>query len=1384
MRKERAVGGLGMALVLALFAQSAVAVGAGEPPGAAAATLSGEAAADLGGTFYLQSVVSGYNMSGSGDWVATHKPKGDEDAQQWEFSPNPDGTYKIANPSRSGECLTEQNNPEGEPRLVLGPCDAAKTNWELRHEKGERYQIYVPGTGRRLWGEPVLDSPMQVKITEDEIANQSWFLTPIDPVRAPMPPDPTLDDMTFLTTHNAMHNTEDNSDPPFPNQPHSVARQLSDGARALMLDAHYANGNVRFCHEIAVINECGVSVPASDIFSDINDFMRQDPNAIVTVFLEDYTTPDQLHGELADELAPGSSLGNMVFRPDAQGVRDNGWPTVSSMRASGKRLLLFTADTGASDTANRKNQLGFMSQRDWTVENYWSMGAGLGASNWNCYSRWDEVPLSTEEPGFRRLHVMNHFRDTPVAPTYRTDNEKLQNRAERFCMPAARKKPNFLAIDEYKDGDPMAAVNALNTYTYHGDTPGMGGTPSEDDGGNSGAGDPFDTGADDRVAKPAVSGGQAQCRPEGLAATSGVDTRYCDVYDADGREWLGGNGHDRRVVGYFTGWRTGEDGDPRYLVKNIPWTRVSHINYAFAHVDGGNRISVGDTADPDNPATGMTWPGVNGAEMDNSLSYHGHFNLLTRYKRQHPRVKTLISVGGWAESRNFYTMATNADGSVNQAGIDTFADSVTAFLDRYGFDGVDIDYEYPTALPDSGNPNDWALANGRRKGLQAGYNALMKTLREKLDRASAGRGRYYLLTSAGSASGYLVRGYDAGQALQYQDFVNVMSYDLHGSWNKYVGPQAPLYDDGRDPELADAGIYGQPEFDRTGYFNVDWAYHYYRGALPPGRINLGIPYYTRGWQNVTGGASGLWGTSQLPDQSQCQPGTGTETPCGYGAEGIDNVWHDLGTRGEEVASGSNPLWHARNLQEGITPGYLESYIDTGSESGQLTGTYEEHYSDNLKAAWLWNPRKKVFLSTENNASIDAKVRYVDDHGIGGVMLWELAGDSTRRSNGEYGMGYDMTRRVDESLRGSGGYGTARAGGTQLPNEVVDVTVRLVEFPTAEADLWPIQPKLRITNNTGTALPAGTKVSFDIPTTTSPLLKDEGWTVLTGAVAPGRGGANIGGLGADFHRVTLTLGYCEAIPAGKSHDIGLKYYLPITGPANITVTTNGHTYGSVQDGRESTTTVRPDTGTDPGCQAPTWRSGTAHGRTVGRVWAAWDKGQGNWQFEYQGGVMDHNRGENRAHLVAPVAGNANQQWLVRAVSGGWYTIANASRCLTASAARRDITTATCGGGDNQKWHLVPINAATGAEGPPGAPAHGALFTLRSATGLDIEAAFGETTPGTHLWGGATNEPATGAYVAWKGFYWAASWWTTVEPGTPERDSTGREVFPWKRLGPTP
>ncbi|MFI1964586.1 glycosyl hydrolase family 18 protein [Streptomyces pathocidini] len=700
-----------------------------------------------------------------------------------------------------------------------------------------------------------------------------------------------------------------------------------------------------------------------------------------------------------------------------------------------------------------------------------------------------------------------------------------------------------------------------------------------------------------RSVSAAAAVDHSKCRPDGMTATKGVETPYCLIYDDQGREVMGER-HPRRVVGYFTGWRTGRNGQPMYLPRSIPWGQVSHVNYAFAHVDGSNRISVGDVNDPDNPATGMTWPHVPGAEMDGSLPYKGNFNLLNKYKKKHPRVRTLISVGGWAEtggilkpdgsrekSGGLYRVTNNADGSVNQPAINTFADSVVKFLRTYGFNGVDIDYEYPTSLLDAGNPEDWPIANPRRKGLNAGNTALMKTLREKLDAASAADNAYYQLTAAASASGYLLRGQEDFRALQYLDFVNTMSYDYHGSWNNYVGPQAPLYDDGKDVELAATGIYDKaknPEYQQEGFFNTDWSYHYFRGAMQAGRINMGVPYYTRGWKDVEGGeGNGLWGISKLKDQSQCPDGTGPNggtTECGSGASGIDNLWHDQTAAGDELAAGSNPMWHSKNLERGAVTSYLPRFgLDPKDSANGMDG-YTRHWDGTLKASWLWHKDKKVFLSTQDTQDIAAKADYIKAKGAGGAMIWELAGDyeCPDDKSGQCVPGYTLTKQLDNAQRDAGPYGATRAGKTKLPSQVLDADVTFAKYPTDNKDLWPLQPMLRITNRGDNTIAGGAKVSFDLPTSAPSVIKDGNWQPYKN-VKPGHSGPNVGGLKGEFHRVTITLEKCQEIPAGRSMDIPVKYYLPATGPANVTIISEGKTFGITGDRRHGTQTVAPPAG---------------------------------------------------------------------------------------------------------------------------------------------------------------------------------------------------------------
>lgn len=738
------------------------------------------------------------------------------------------------------------------------------------------------------------------------------------------------------------------------------------------------------------------------------------------------------------------------------------------------------------------------------------------------------------------------------------------------------------------------------------------------------------------------------CRPEGLYQTPGVNTPYCTIYDQDGRELMGAD-HPRRVIGYFTSWRNGANDQPSYLVNDIPWDKVTHINYAFAHVDKNHKVSIGDPNSPNNAATNMEWPGVVGAELDPSLPYKGHFNLLNKYKKLHPQVKTLVSVGGWAETGGhfgengrvadggFYTLTTNADGTVNQAGISAFSASAVDFIEKYGFDGIDIDYEYPSSMKDAGHPDDFSFSNARRDNLNASYQVLMKSLRESLDIAGEAAGKHYLLTIASPSSGYLLRGMETFQATQYLDYVNIMSYDLHGAWNSHVGHNASLFDTGLDSELAAWDVYSTKEFEGIGYLNTDWAVKYFRGGLSAGRINIGIPYYTRGFKDVTGGTNGLWGQAAFPDQTNCPNGTGVgdKNSCGNGAVGIDNLWHDT-ENDREVPAGSNPLWHIKNLEKGIVGSYSAAYgLDPVTDpSDALTGSYTRHYDSVAVAPWLWNDSKKVFISTEDEESMATKVDYVIDNGLGGVMFWELAGDfDYDAAKGEYFMGSTMTTIAYDKFNQSGTpYGIDKGNKTFVkPAEMVDVSFVAKDFPSGDKN-YPISPTFAFTNNSAIDF-SGAKISFDVPVSTSAIFKSN-WSAtkkLKMAIdqnASNSAGHNIGGFENYFHRFSITLtnewgGEAESFSQGQTVNAQVMYYMPISGPANFTIEKDGKIfafkaeYPQLPEATSGGTGGGGDGGTGTGCDGVDVPALSIYPEFPQKDWA------GNSSHANQGDMIVHN-----------------------------------------------------------------------------------------------------------------------------------------------------------------
>lgn len=91
-------------------------------------------------------------------------------------------------------------------------------------------------------------------------------------------------------------------------------------------------------------------------------------------------------------------------------------------------------------------------------------------------------------------------------------------------------------------------------------------------------------------------------------------------------------------------------------------------------------------------------------------------------KLRNTNVKVMIALGGWTFSDPGPWQSVFSDMTSSNENRATFIRNLMGFLDEYGYDGVDFDWEYPGADDRGGSKAD-----------AANYVALMKELREAID---------------------------------------------------------------------------------------------------------------------------------------------------------------------------------------------------------------------------------------------------------------------------------------------------------------------------------------------------------------------------------------------------------------------------------------------------------------------------------------------------------------------------------------------------------------------------------------------------------------------------------------------------------------------------
>lgn len=268
----------------------------------------------------------------------------------------------------------------------------------------------------------------------------------------------------------------------------------------------------------------------------------------------------------------------------------------------------------------------------------------------------------------------------------------------------------------------------------------------------------------------------------------------------------------RQVIGYYPSWQW-EKRNNLVNTRTIPYDKFTIINYAFLYPSRDGGIVGVDTlaraedvilnGDRDK-TSGRCIPGT-------SLADRAH---------QH-NVKVMISIGGWEGSMEFSQIA--AEPKKRAA----FAHACVRQIVDHGFDGIDIDWEFPGYAEHHGIPAD-----------KQNFTLFLQEIRDSLTALGKCTGRSYLLTAALPSGGPNAEYMEIEKIDPILDYLNIMTYDFSGGWSPVSGHNAPLYA-------------SRPE---DSSLSVDAAFKLYheKYSIPSRKINLGAPFYARTFGNCVG----------------------------------------------------------------------------------------------------------------------------------------------------------------------------------------------------------------------------------------------------------------------------------------------------------------------------------------------------------------------------------------------------------------------------------------------------------------------------------------------------------------------------------------------------
>ncbi|KAJ3310967.1 Endochitinase 1 [Boothiomyces sp. JEL0838] len=289
-----------------------------------------------------------------------------------------------------------------------------------------------------------------------------------------------------------------------------------------------------------------------------------------------------------------------------------------------------------------------------------------------------------------------------------------------------------------------------------------------------------------------------------------------------------------RVVGYWSLTATGSGTcqlSPMWTPSTPGFAQYyTHLNYGFSPLINANLV-IGDPTP---------------AEI-------AKYNDLLALKKTYPSLSVGMTFGG-----DIVDISPMSKACATDSARTTFATSTVQWTRKYGFDGIDIDWEFPGDTNRGGTAND-----------PANFVLCMKALRDAIEaeQIPSGKSKLWLSAALPGGAGWGSH-YQVDKSIQYVDWFNIMAYNIQGTWFSVAQCSAPLYDPFRGK-------------GNTGN-DIDAAVKYFVGQSgnQPGKFNLGMSFWGIAYvlqnpsNNQLGLADTFTGNQKLANPGPCsqQPG--------------------------------------------------------------------------------------------------------------------------------------------------------------------------------------------------------------------------------------------------------------------------------------------------------------------------------------------------------------------------------------------------------------------------------------------------------------------------------------------------------------------------------